>query len=173
MKKLLTLSLIFLMWACSSSPSIQQYYVEKSQDPSFLVMDIPTSILGIDQATLNDEEREALASFQKFNILLFRKTDENQNQFDNELDTVRGILDNKTFDPLLVLSDPEYSGKLVLQGSLDRPDEIIFFGSSIQGFIVARLIGRKMQVDKAMLLAGVLQREGAMERAAKHLGQMF
>ena len=59
---------------CSTTPSIQEYYVSKTEDPNFLVIDIPTSILGIDNSTLSAEEQDALNSFQKVNVLLFRKT---------------------------------------------------------------------------------------------------
>ena len=173
MKNLLILALILFVYSCSSSTSIQQYYVEKSDDPSFLVIDLPTSMLGVDESILNDEEKEALASFQKFHVLLFRKTAANKDQFPDELKTLRSILDSKVFDPLLLLSDPDYTGKLVLQGSVDRPDEIIFFGTSDNGFVVARLIGSKMQVKKAMLLAGVVQRAGALENITKKFSGMF
>lgn len=158
---------------CSTSPSIQEYYVSKSEDPSFLILDIPTSILGIEENSLSEEEQEALSSFQKVNVLLFRKTEEISDKFDAELATVRHIMDNKDFESLLVLNDKQYSGKLVFEGTVDRPDEIIFFGSADQGFVIARLIGRKMQVDKAMLLANIIQRENGFEKATKALGRIF
>ena len=65
---------------CSTTPSIQEYYVSKSEDPNFLVVDIPTSILGIDNNSLSQEEEEALSSFQNLNVLLFRKTATNADQ---------------------------------------------------------------------------------------------
>jgi hypothetical protein len=173
MNKFLILPLLALLFACSSSPSIQQYFVEKSEDPSFLLVDIPTSILGVDGAILNDEEKEALASFQKLNLLLFRKTEANATQLQEELKTVKAILDDQHFDPLLSLNDTEYTGKLLLQGSVERPDELIFFGSANEGFVVVRLIGRKMQVEKVVLLAAALQREGAFTNAAETLKAMF
>jgi len=158
---------------CSTTPSIQKYYVSKSEDPNFLVIDIPTSILGVDSNTLTTEEKEALSSFQKINVLLFRKTSANADFLSQELMTVRSIIESKTFEPLLVMSDRQYSGKLVLQGSVEKPNEIIFFGAAEQGFVLARLVGRDMQVEKAMLLANVIQRGNGLENAAKSLGRMF
>lgn len=158
---------------CSTTPSIQKYYVSKSEDPNFLVIDIPTSILGVDSNTLTTEEKEALSSFQKINVLLFRKTSANADFLPQELMTVRSIIESKTFEPLLVMSDRQYSGKLVLQGSVEKPNEIIFFGAAEQGFVLARLVGRDMQVEKAMLLANVIQRGNGLENAAKSLGRMF
>lgn len=158
---------------CSTTPSIQKYYVSKSEDPNFLVIDIPTSILGVDSNTLTTEEKEALSSFQKINVLLFRKTSANADLLPQELMTVRSIIESKTFEPLLVMSDRQYSGKLVLQGSVEKPNEIVFFGSADQGFVLARLVGRDMQVEKAMLLANVIQRGNGLENAAKSLSRMF
>ena len=80
---------------CSTTPSIQEYYVSKSEDPNFLVIDIPTSILGIDNNSLSQEEEEALSSFQKLNVLLFRKTVANEDEmipteFDHTIYEVEG-----------------------------------------------------------------------------------
>lgn len=158
---------------CSATPSIQEYYVSKTEDPSFLVVDIPTSILGFETNSLSQEEQEAFDSFQKLNVLLFRKTAANADQLSTELTTVRTIIDNKNFEPLLVLSDKQYNGKLVFEGTVEKPNEIVFFGSADEGFVLARLLGRNMPVEKAMLLARAIQRENGLEKAAKALQAMF
>lgn len=158
---------------CSNKPSIQEYYVSKSEDPNVLVIDIPTAVLGIDNKSLSQEEKEALSSFQKLNVLLFRKTATNAEQLPTELAVVRSIIDNKSFEPLLVLSDRQYSAKLVLEGTVDDPDEIVFFGSADEGFVLVRLIGRDMQVEKAMLLANAIQRGNGLQNAAKALDGLF
>lgn len=173
MNKLWVYITVLAFVGCSTTPSIQQYYASKTEDPNFLVIDIPTSILGIDSSSLSEEEQEALNSFQKLNVLLFRKTDKNATQLPSELKMVRAIIDGKNFDPLLIMSDRQYSGKLVLEGSVERPDEIVFYGSGDEGFVLARLIGRNMQVEKAMLLANAIQRGNGLENAAKALGGFF
>lgn len=158
---------------CSATPSIQEYYVAKSEDPNFLVIDIPMSILGINNNTLSTEEQEALNSFQKINVLLFRKTSANADLLPAELTTIRSIIDTKTFEPLLVMNDKQYSGKLVLEGTVEHPSELVFFGTASQGFVLARLIGSDMQVEKAMLLANVIQRGDGLENAEKMIRAMF
>ena len=174
MKKLLIFAVVVAFASCSKTQSIQSYYVEKSEDPNFLVIDIPTSILGINNEVLNEEEQAALDSFQKLNVLMFRKTAANGEQFPEELKTVREIIDGQQFDPLMVVSDRQFSGKLLFEGSVERPDEILFFGSATdEGFLLARLIGSKMQVEKAVVLAKALDREGALDSAVDALGQML
>jgi len=174
MKNLLIFAVVVVFASCSKTQSIQFYYVEKSEDPNFLVIDIPTSILGINNEVLNEEEQAALDSFQKLNVLMFRKTAANGEQFPEELKTVREIIDGQQFDPLMVVSDRQFSGKLLLEGSVERPDEIVFFGSATdEGFLLARLIGSKMQVEKAVVLAKALEREGALDNAVDAIGQML
>ena len=174
MKNLLIFAVVVVFASCSKTQSIQFYYVEKFEDPNFLVIDIPTSILGINNEVLNEEEQAALDSFQKLNVLMFRKTAANGEQFPEELKTVREIIDGQQFDPLMVVSDRQFSGKLLLEGSVERPDEIVFFGSATdEGFLLARLIGSKMQVEKAVVLAKALDREGALDNAVDAIGQML
>jgi hypothetical protein len=174
MKNLLIFAVVVVFASCSKTQSIQFYYVEKFEDPNFLVIDIPTSILGINNEVLNEEEQAALDSFQKLNLLMFRKTAANGEQFSEELKTVSEIIDRQQFDPLMVVSDRQFSGKLLLEGSVERPDEIVFFGSATdEGFLLARLIGSKMQVEKAVVLAKALEREGALDNAVDAIGQML
>ena len=80
MKKLLIFAVVVAFVGCYKNQSIQEYYVAKSEDPNFLVIDIPTSILGINNEVLNEEEQAALDSFQKLNVLMFRKTAANAGQ---------------------------------------------------------------------------------------------
>ncbi len=174
MKKLLTFVVLVAFASCSKTQSIQFYYVEKSEDPNFLVIDIPTSILGINNEVLSEEEQAALDSFQKLNVLMFRKTAANVEKFPEELKTVREIIDGDQFDPLMVVSDRQFSGKLLLEGNVERPDEIVFLGSaSDKGFLLVRLIGSKMQVEKAVVLSKALEREGALDNAVDAIGQML
>jgi hypothetical protein len=121
MKKLLIFAVVLAFVGCSKTQSIQEYYVAKSEDPNFLVIDIPTSILGINNEVLNEEEQAALDSFQKLNVLMFRKTAANADQFPEELKAIRQIIDGEQFDPLMTLSDRQFSGKLLLEGSVERP----------------------------------------------------
>jgi ABC-type antimicrobial peptide transport system permease subunit len=74
----------------------------------------------------------------------------------------------------MVLSDRQFSGKLLLEGSIERPGEIVFFGAAAdEGFLLARLIGSEMQVEKAVLLAKALEREGALDNAVEAVAKIL
>ncbi len=80
MKKLLlnnrsnwTLGLVFLalsMVACNSGPTLQSYFVEKSEDPNFISLTLPSSILNIAVDSLQADQQEALATL-KSSMFLF------------------------------------------------------------------------------------------------------
>lgn len=174
MKKLLFFVVAMTFLGCSNTQSIQEYYVAKSEDPNFLVIDIPTSFLGINNEILNQEEQAALESFQKLNVLMFSKIDANAAQFSEELEAVHQVIDGEQFDPLMALSDCQFYGKLLVEGNIERPNGIVFFGAAAdQGFLLARLIGSKMQVEKAVLIAKALEREGVLDNAVEALDQML
>ena len=66
-----------LLAGCSSTQSLQEYYVDNSENPNFLVLDVPANILKLDETDLNSGQREALQSLRKLNILAFMKTEKN------------------------------------------------------------------------------------------------
>jgi len=57
--------------SCNSEPSLQEYYVEKQESNNFISLDLPSSII-----TLNDdvtpEMKETMASIKKLNVLAFK-----------------------------------------------------------------------------------------------------
>ncbi|MGY8916183.1 MAG: DUF4252 domain-containing protein, partial [Flavobacteriales bacterium] len=61
-KTVLALVAIGLLTACSSNQSLQEYYVDNSDNPNFISIDIPASILNLDKAELSSDEKEAIQS---------------------------------------------------------------------------------------------------------------
>lgn len=74
----------------------------------------------------------------------------------------------------MALSDRQFFGKLILEGSIEIPYEIVFFGAAVdQGFLLAQLVGCKIQLENAVLIPKALVREGALENAFEALDQML
>jgi hypothetical protein len=61
-KGLAAVSLIMLSVSCSSEPSLQSYFVEKSEDPNFISLTVPASILNIAVDSLEADQKAALAT---------------------------------------------------------------------------------------------------------------
>ena len=72
-KNLLAIIIITsLIVSCNNKPSLQKYYVDNQETKDFMVADIPTSILSIDQDELSESQLEAYNSIIKLNFLGFK-----------------------------------------------------------------------------------------------------
>ncbi|MFT5021975.1 MAG: hypothetical protein ACI834_000651, partial [Colwellia sp.] len=71
------LGLLILGVSCSSAPSLQSYFVEKSEDAHFISVTVPASVLNIAVDSLELDQKEALATLSKLNVLLFKNNTDN------------------------------------------------------------------------------------------------
>ncbi len=62
--------------SCSNKPSLQKYYIENQENQNFMVIDIPTSILNINEDSLSAKQLTTFKSIKKVNFLGFKKTSE-------------------------------------------------------------------------------------------------
>lgn len=152
------LGLLMLLGSCSSTQSLQEYYVDNAENPNFLSLDVPASILKLDQVELDETEREALGSLRKLNILAFRKTEANQDAYDEESAKVKAILKNPDFKELMKLNTQYGKGVVKYLGSEDAIDEVVIFGDSRdKGFALVRVLGKKMNPAHFMQVMQAIQ----------------
>src|SRR6476660_3855592 len=98
MKRIVIICVTALLVAsCSQKPSLQKYFVEKTEDKNFIALDVSPTILNIDKQKLTAEQNEALGTFNKMNILAFKLTDDNKGQYESEKAKVAGILKDKKY----------------------------------------------------------------------------
>ncbi len=90
-----------LLFSCKSEPSLQKYFVEKTENKDFLAIDLTPKMLNINNAKLTDSQREALTSFRKMNVLAFKVNEKNKAQFDIERATVTSILKDEKYQQLM------------------------------------------------------------------------
>ena len=86
---------LLLLVGCNSEPSLQKYFVENSENKDFIAVDVSPSILNVDASKLTADQAKALRSFDKMNILAFKRNDKNQAQFEAERSKVNAILKDK------------------------------------------------------------------------------
>lgn len=180
MKKLLlnhrsnwTLGLVFLalsMVACNSGPTLQSYFVEKSEDPNFISLTLPSSILNIAVDTLQPDQQEALATLKKLNVLIYRKSVNEPAQLDVESDVVLKILSNSAYTELMKLNAEDYKGAVSYLGTEDAIKEIIVFAKSgSDGFALIRVIGDGMNPKYLKPFVEALQTSKASAEDFKNL----
>src|ERR1044072_4918768 len=86
--------LLIVLASCSGEPTLQKYYVEKGAAPGFVSLDIAPSFINTDSITLSAEEKEALKSLHKFNILVYKadSTDVSHVKYYKEKDEVKSLV---------------------------------------------------------------------------------
>lgn len=143
------LLLVIMFAACSSTPSLQEYYVDKSENPNFLSIDLPASLLNLGKANLTAEEKEAVTSLRKLNILAFKKTDGNEAEFLKERLNVNEILKNGKFTELMKMNTQYGKASVKYLGKEEAIDEVIIYGDSDEkGFLLVRILGKDMNPAK-------------------------
>ncbi len=149
MKKIvnsLLVAAMLVLTSCSSTQSLQEYFVDNSDNPNFLSVDLPVSLLNMDKVDLNDNQREALNSLKKMNILAFKKSDSNAAEFELEKAKVKTILKNGKFIDLMKLNTSYGKGQIKYLGDDEMIDEVIIYGDSDEkGFMLIRVLGNNMK----------------------------
>ena len=157
--KVILLGAAVLLASCASQQSLQEYYVDNSENPNFIALDIPASILKMDQVELSDTQRTAVASLRKFNVLAFRKTAENATEYKAEKAKVKEILKNDDFVEIMKINSKEGKGVVKYLGEADAIDEVIIYGdSSDKGFALVRVLGKDMNPAHIMALMEAIQK---------------
>ncbi len=160
--------------SCSSTQSLQEYYVDNTENPSFLAFDIPTSILNLDAAELNEEQKTAYESLKKLNILAFKKTEDNVEAYKAEKKKVRAILVNDDYEELMKMNTEFGRASIRFKGDDDAIDEVIIFGDNKdKGFALVRVLGNEMNPAHFVKLLQALEKSDFNGEGLGDLGDFF
>ena len=177
MKKIINvLSIISLLafFACSSTQSLQEYYVDNSENPNFISLDVPTSILNLENQDLSETQQEALQSLKKLNLLAFKKTSENEAEYEVEKAKVNAILKNEDFVELMKLNSEYGKGVIKYLGDENAIDEVIIYGSSNdKGFAIIRVLGNDMNPGHIIQLMNAIRKSDFNGEGLGEIGQFL
>lgn len=146
---------ISLLISCNREPSLQKYFVDHQDDTNFISVDVPSSLLINETLTLNEEEKEALKSVKKVNLLLLPvKSDELQSAYEKELANINTILQSKKYETLIRFGSNGTKVVLKSIGEEDNIDEVIVFATDQEkGLALVRILGDNMKPEKMIKLA--------------------
>ncbi|RIV68433.1 DUF4252 domain-containing protein [Flagellimonas aequoris] len=148
-----------LLASCSSQQSLQEYYVDNSENPSFLSIDVPASILKMEGVDLTPTQKEAVESLRKFNLLAFKKNTDNEAEYEMEKKKVKEILKGDEFVELMKINSKYGKGVIKYLGEEDAIDEVIIYGdSNDKGFALVRVLGKNMNPAHIMQLMQAIQK---------------
>ena len=174
MKKLLCSLLLMSFIACEKEPSLQKYFVEKTESTDFISVDMSPSILNIKPDALSTEQQEALKTFKKMNILAFKINEENKTKFDGERTKVKEILKDEKYQELMKFGSGKEGAAVYFVGKDDAIEEFVLYGSKDEnGFAVVRILGDKMNPEDFMTLVGALQKSDIDMEQLKPLEGIF
>ena len=144
--------------SCNSEPSLQKYFVEKTEDRNFIALDVSPTILNLDEKKLTPEQNEALNSFNKMNILAFKIDDKNKGSYEAEKAKVSEILKGEKYQELMKFGQGKDGGSLSFVGDDEHIDEFVLFANRKEnGFAVVRILGDDMNPTGVLTLVSLLQ----------------
>jgi hypothetical protein len=157
--------------SCSSTQSLQEYYIDNTENPNFLAFDIPTSIFNLDAAELGEDQTIAYESLKKLNVLVFKKTADNVIAYKAESTKVKAILVNDDYEELMKMNTDFGRASIRFKGADEAIDEVIIFGDNKdKGFALVRVLGKNMNPAHFTQLLQALEKSDFNEEG---LGDFF
>jgi len=144
--------------SCNSEPTLQKYFVENTENKNFIAVDVSPSILNIDPKKLSADQKLALESFDKMNILAFRINDKNQAQFAVEKAKVDAILKSEKYQQLMKFNSGKEGASVSFVGDDEHIDEFILYANKKEtGFAIVRILGKDMNPTGILSMLSILK----------------
>ena len=176
MKRILSLFFIAstLLSSCNDEPSLQKYFVEKTENKNFIALDLSPNMLNVDSLKLTVDENNALKSFEKVNILAFKLNDKNKGEYETERSKVKEILKEEKYQQLMKFGSGKDGASVSFVGETEHIDEFVFYANKKEnGFAVVRVMGKDMNPTVILTLMSVLKNANVDLEQLKPLQQMF
>lgn len=176
MNKIYLVSLIcsLFLTGCSSEPSLQEYFVEKTESSDFVALDISPSILGLNKSQLTVQQNEALQTLEKMNVLAFKITESNQAAYETEKNKVTEILKSKKYQELMHFGSGADRASVSFVGDEDKIEEFVLFANQKEsGFAVVRVLGKDMDPTSVATLMSILKSSNIDVKQLQPLQEMF
>ena len=160
--------------SCDNEPSLQKYFVEKTENKNFIALDLSPKMLNIDSLKLTTDEEAALKSFEKVNILAFKLNDTNKAEFELERAKVNEILKEEKYQQLMKFGSGKEGASVSFVGDNEHIDEFVFYANKKEnGFAVVRVLGKDMNPTGIMTIMSVLKNANLNLEQLKPFQQMF
>lgn len=155
---LIAMSASLMLLGCNSEPSLQKYFVENSEKKDFVALDVSPSIINVDKAKLTPEQKTALESFDKMNILAFKLDGKNQALYQAESQKLSKILKGEDYQQLMKIGEGNDAASISFVGDEDDIDEFVLFAKRKEnGFAVVRILGDDMNPNNIMNMLSILK----------------
>ncbi len=155
---LLILTTIILLTSCRSNPTLEQYFIENEDNENISMADIPVNFLK-EKEYISPEEKKAIKSVKKINILYLKIDNENQTVYKTEKEKLRLILKDEKYQDIAKYKAKGAKISIQFVGNDEVVDEIILFATDKnRGLLLARLIGNKMKPESMQTILKNIQK---------------
>lgn len=150
---IITLLIATVAMVSCSDKSLQKYLVEKQDNPKFMKLDLPPSLLQGKNSNFTKEENEIFQTIKKVNVVAYQIKDGDMFEFEKEKKELETILKQDRYKELTRIKSNDWNATLKYTGEEDAIDEVIVFASdNNKGFAIFRLLGENMRPDHMMKL---------------------
>jgi hypothetical protein len=152
------MSIIFVS-SCETKPTLQKYFVKNTESADFVAVDIAPSVINIDKAKLTLDEKAALASFDKMNILAYKTDSTHFEKYDQEIKEVKSLLKNQNYQQLMKVGSGSDGAAIYFVGDETHIDEFVVLASKKEnGFAVVRVLGNDMNPTHVLNMVQLLRK---------------
>lgn len=172
--KVFCLGFVLLLMSCKNEPTLQKYFVEKSENKAFTVLDLSPNILNLETSKFSASEKKVFESFEKVNILTFKADKNNQAAFETERKAIASLLKDKKYESLIRVSSGKDAAEFKCVEKKDKIDEFILYGNkSEKGLAVVRITGDDMNPNTVMEMLKLMQKSKIDVEQLKPLQELF
>lgn len=152
------LSLISIFTSCNEQETLQTYIVEKQDQPGFMSVDLPMSLIQFNTNNIPSDVKDAYKSIKKINLLGLPYLNNNE-EYQNEKEAISSILDNSNlYKKLMKMDINGIRVSVYYNGDTDNISEVIVFGYSKEiGVGIARVLGSHMNPSKITQMANYIK----------------
>lgn len=176
MKPICSIALFFSLFflSCNNEPTLQKYFVENTENKNFIALDVSPSILNIDKTKLSTSQNDALKSFDKMNVLAFKRNDKNKVEFESERIKINSILKDKKYQQLMKFGSGKEGASVSYVGSDEHIEEFVLYANKNEaGFAIIRILGKDMNPTNIMTMMQVLQKSNVNLEQLKPLQELL
>lgn len=151
---------IVTLASCTTKPTLQKYFVENTESKDFVAIDLGSDIINTEKMNLTDSEKETLKSFEKMNVLAFKKAANNIGNYDVEVEKVRTILkDTTSYSELMKFGSGNDGASIYIVGDDEHINEFVLFANKKEnGFALVRILGKDMNPMSIMKIVSLMQK---------------
>lgn len=149
-----------MLFSCNKEPSLQRYFVDNSENRDFISLDVSSNVINVDKAKLTSDEKDALASFDKMNIIAFTMDSAKTKGKRLEIETakVKQILKGKDYQELMKIGSAGNSASISFVGDENHIDEFVVYAKGKEnGFALVRILGNDMNPNNIMSILSLMK----------------